>query len=130
MEWTVEIEREVAGSGLKVSAGRIGADLLICLEGGSAPHIGCVVQAVPRVSLTGDGSSSATASVLNLTGHKDEFLCRKLAEEVCSKTGQVTVCTGGFHLDGISGEQIQEVVQAVDEVAGKLVKKLLKRSGE
>lgn len=125
MEWTVEIEREVAGSRLKVSAGWIGKDVLICLEGGSAPHIGCVVQAVPRLSLTGDGSSSATASVLNLTGHKDEFLCRKLAEVVCRKMGTVTVCTGGFHLDGISGEQIQEVVRMVNEVAGKLEKELL-----
>lgn len=130
MEWTVEIEREAAGSSLKVSAGWIGKDILICLEGGSTPHIGCVVQAVPRLSLTGDGSNSATASILNLTGHKDEFLCRKLAEVVCSKTGQVIVCTGGFHLDGISGEQIQEVVQAVDEIAGGLVKEFLKRSRE
>lgn len=121
MEWTVELEREAAGSKLKVSAGKIGKDILICLEGGSAPHIGCVVQAVPRPSLTGDGSISATASVLNLTGHKDEFLCRKLAELICSKTGCVTVCTGGFHLDGITGEQIQDVVKVMDEVGENLV---------
>ena len=121
MEWTVEIEREAAGSKLKVSAGKIGTDILICIEGGSAPHIGCVVQAVPRPSLTGDGTISATASVLNLTGHKDEFLCRKLAELICSKTGCVTVCTGGFHLDGITGEQIQDVVKVMDEVGENLV---------
>ena len=120
MEWTVEIEREAAGSKLKVGAGKIGKDILICLEGGSAPHIGCVVQAVPRPSLTGDGSISATASVLNLTGHKDEFLCRKLAELICSKTGCVTVCTGGFHLDGITGEQIQDVMQVMEEIGKKL----------
>lgn len=121
MEWTVELEREAAGSKLKVSAGKIGKDILICLEGGSAPHIGCVVQAVPRPSLTGDGSISATASVLNLTGHKDEFLCRKLAELICSKTGCVTVCTGGFHLDGITGEQIQDVVKVMDEMGENLI---------
>ena len=124
MEWIVEIEREAAGSKLKVNAGKIGKDILICLEGGSAPHIGCVVQAVPRLSLTGDGSISATASVLNLTGHKDEFLCRKLAELVCGKTGYVTVCTGGFHLDRITGEQIQDVMQVVEEVGEKLVRRL------
>nr|WP_178632997.1 hypothetical protein [uncultured Mediterraneibacter sp.] len=124
MEWTVELEREAAGSKLKVSAGKIGKDILICLEGGSAPHIGCVVQAVPRPSLTGDGSISATASVLNLIGHKDEFLCRKLAELICSKTGCVTVCTGGFHLDGITGEQIQDVMKVMDEVGENLVERL------
>lgn len=119
MEWIVEMERETAGSRLKVSAGKIGKDILICLEGGDAPHIGCVVQAVPRPSLTGKGGS-ATASVLNLTGHKDEFLCRKLAESVCIKTGCVTVCTGGFHLDAMSGEQIQDVMRMVDEMAKQL----------
>lgn len=124
MEWTVELEREAAGSKLKVSAGKIEKDILICLEGGSAPHIGCVVQAVPRPSLTGDGSISATASVLNLIGHKDEFLCRKLAELICSKTGCVTVCTGGFHLDGITGEQIQDVMKVMDEVGENLVERL------
>lgn len=124
MEWTVTIEREVVNMNLKVSAGKIGKDILICLEGGNAPHIGCVVQAVPRPSLKEDGSMSATASVLNLTGHKDEFLCRKLAEKICSVTGCVTVCTGGFHLDGIKKEQIEDVIQAVDEVYVELSKNM------
>lgn len=125
MEWIVEIEKEVVASILKVSAGKIGSDIFICLEGGSAPHIGCVVQAVPRASLTGDGSNSTTSSVLNLTGHKDEFLCRKLAEMVCSRTGCVTVCTGGFHLDGIRDEQIQEVMRVVDDIGEELAKKIV-----
>lgn len=124
MEWTVTIEKEVVNTNLKVSAGKIGKDILICLEGGNVPHIGCVVQAVPRPSLKENGSMSTTASVLNLTGHKDEFLCRKLAEEICSATGCVIVCTGGFHLDGIKKEQIEDVIQAVDEVCVELSKKI------
>lgn len=124
MEWTVTIEKEVVNTNLKVSAGKIGKDILICLEGGNVPHIGCVVQAVPRPSLKEDGSMSATASVLNLTGHKDEFLCRKLAEKICSGTGCVTVCTGGFHLDEIKKEQIEDVIQVVDEVCVELSKKM------
>ena len=124
MEWIVTIEKEVVNTNLKVSAGKIGKDILICLEGGNVPHIGCVVQAVPRPSLKEDGSMSATASVLNLTGHKDEFLCRKLAEKICSATGCVTVCTGGFHLDEIKKEQIEDVIQTVDEVCIELSKKL------
>ena len=49
---------------LEVSAAFIGEDVLICLKGGERPHLGCVVQTEPRVSLTGDGSVSATSSVL------------------------------------------------------------------
>ena len=74
------VEREVRGYPLRVGVKRIGEDLLISVEGGQKPHIGCVIQSIPRPSLTGDGSYSATSSVLNLTGHKDEYLCRKLSE--------------------------------------------------
>ena len=110
MEWTVKKKREVAGSYLLVSAGKIGADILLCVE-----------QAVPRPSLRGDGSGSATSSVLNLTGHKDEYLCRKLAEHVCRSLGTVVVCTGGFHLDGISEKQIEEVMKTAEELAEEIV---------
>lgn len=126
MEWIVEKQRRVANSDIRISAGRIGNDILICLEGGTKPHIGCVVQAVPRPSLTGDGSGSATASVLNLTGHKDEYICRKLAEKICSKMGIVTVCTGGFHLDGIVKEQIKEVMEVAEQMSEEVLQELEK----
>lgn len=126
MEWIVEKQRRVANSDIRISAGRIGNDILICLEGGTKPHIGCVVQAVPRPSLTGDGSGSATASVLNLTGHKDEYICRKLAEKICSKMGIVIVCTGGFHLDGIVKEQIKEVMEVAEQMSEEVLQELEK----
>ena len=65
MEWIVKECVETAGCELEVSAAFIGEDVLICLKGGERPHLGCVVQTEPRVSLTGDGSVSATSSVLN-----------------------------------------------------------------
>ena len=126
MEWMIEKKRSVADSYVRISAGQIGNDILICLEGGSRPHIGCVVQAVPRLSLTGDGSGSATASVLNLTGHKDEYICRKLAEKICSNLGVVTVCTGGFHLDGMAKEQIKEVIEVTEQISEEILQELKK----
>lgn len=122
MEWIVKKKKAVADSYIEISAGRIGEDILLCVEGGNKPHIGSVVQAVPRLSLTGDGSQSTTASVLNLTGHKDEYICRKLAEKVCTDLGVVTVCTGGFHIDGMTKEQIRAVVQVTEEIAEEIVK--------
>ncbi len=128
MEWIIEEVQQVAGSALQVSAAKIGEDILLCVSGGTKPHIGCVVQAVPRMSLSGDGTQSATASVLNLTGHKDEFLCRKLAEIVCGRLGVTVVCTGGFHLDGMTAGQIRELLAVTEDVGEKLAEQLLKRS--
>ena len=87
--------------------------MLICLKGGEKPHLGCVVQTEPRVSLTGDDSVSATSSVLNFPGHKDEVICRWMAEKVSKELGKRVVCTGGFHKEGISEKEIREVQESV-----------------
>ena len=116
MEWDLRVKKELSFSWLEIQGGFLGEDYFLCVQGGDRPHIGCTVQAVPRPSLTGDGSKGATSSVLNLTGHKDEAICRMLAEEFCKRLGVVVVCTGGFHVDGITGEQITEVMTAAEEL--------------
>ena len=104
-------------SQIEIQATRVGCDIQLLLRGGSSPNIGCIVLATPRPSLTGDGSRRATASVINVTGHKDEALCRYLAEKVAAAADVVTVCTGGFHIDAMTPEQIQEVQAAVKHMA-------------
>lgn len=96
MEWIVRECVDAAGCPLEISAAFVGADVLVCLQGGDQPHIGCVVQTEPRESLTGNGSVSATSSVLNYPGHKDEVICRYVAEKVSGELNRRVVCTGGF----------------------------------
>lgn len=110
------IEKELSFAKLTVKISRIGEDYEITIQGGEKPHIGCVVLAVPRPSLEENGKRSSTSSVLNVTGHKDEVLCRYLAEQTAAKENAVTVCCGGFHMDHITKEQIKEVKQAVKEI--------------
>lgn len=98
---------------ITISAEFLGDDILIAVSGGDRPHIGTAVLAVPRPSLTGDESVSATSSVLNVTGHKDEVICRMLAEKAARKYGATVVCAGGFHVDDMDAGQIEEVVSAV-----------------
>lgn len=97
---------------LTIEIEHVGDDLLILIRGGDKPHIGSVVMAIPRPSLGGGGNFSCTSSVLNVTGHKDEAICRAVAESYCKKFRAVTVCTGGFHVDGLTAAQIREVVDA------------------
>ena len=113
MEWIVTECMVAAGCQLEVSAALIGEDVLLCLQGGERPHLGCVVQTEPRVSLTGDGSVSATSSVFNFPGHKDEVICRWMAEKGSKELGKRGGCTGGFHKDGISEKEIREVQGSV-----------------
>ena len=108
---------QLSFSQIEIQATRVGRDIQLLLQGSSSPHIGCMVLATPRPSLKGDGSRSATASVINVTGHKDEALCRYLAEKVAAAANVVVVCTGGFHIDGMTPKQIQEVQAAVKHMA-------------
>ncbi len=124
MEWLVRQCMEAAGCSLEVSAAFVGEDILVCLQGGERPHLGCVVQTEPRESLTGDGSVSATSSVLNYPGHKDEVVCRYVAEKISRELKRRVVCTGGFHKDGINVDEIREVQMAVEVVTEKLVGRL------
>lgn len=122
------VEREVRGYPLRVGVKRIGEDLLISVEGGQKPHIGCVIQSIPRPSLTGDGSYSATSSVLNLTGHKDEYLCRILSEQICAACQTTVVCTGGVHIDQITKEEICEIMRIIEDMGNVVIRYIKKRN--
>ncbi len=100
---------------LVIEYGKIGDDIYINVRGGDHEHIGCAVMAVPRPSLSGDGTTSCTSSVLNLMGHKDEEILRPLAESFCRKHNVTTVCVGGFHIDDITDVQIQELRDRVKD---------------
>lgn len=91
----------------------VGEDLSVLVYGGERAHIGCTVLSIPRPSLTGSKKTSCTSSVLNVTGHKDEIICRYLSEVIACKYNCTTVCSGGFHCDNLNSEQIQEIVDAV-----------------
>ena len=69
----------------------MGNDLCITISGGDRPHIGSIAIADPRKSLTGDGSTSATVSTYNFTGHKDYEVADVIALAVASKKNCRTV---------------------------------------
>ena len=81
----MKYSKTIAGITIEICEKAIGEDLVLTLSGGEKPHIGCVVQAVPRLSLSGDGTISVT-------------------------------CTGGVHMDHITGEQIEELLKNIDRM--------------
>lgn len=102
------------GLSLHISLVRSGADMAVTVSGGQKPHIGSVAVAVPRESLSGSGEISATASVINITAHKDDALSVPIAVRLASRFNCVVSVSVGVHLDGITGEQIRQVLGSVD----------------
>lgn len=123
MDNSWKIKKELTFTNIYAEISRLGEDYHILLSGGERSHIGCTVLAVPRPSLDGSGKMSSTASVLNVTGHKDEEVCRYLAEKVSAGKNAVVVCTGGVHMDEITKEQIAEIVETMRIIAVEIVGK-------
>ncbi len=98
----------------------MGADYTLAVYGGQKPHAGSVVMATARPSLTGEGIS-ATSSVLNGIGHKDEAVARLFAEKVAKTHNCTAVCVCGIHVDDMTPDQIDEVQDA----AGRLLDRVL-----
>lgn len=114
------IEKKLSFMTLRVIVTKVGKDYQLLVEGGEA-HIGCVVLAVPRPSLTGEDRISSTASVLNVTGHKDEEICRYLAERLAAEMNAVVACCGGIHVDHITEKQIRELREAVKTLPEEII---------
>ena len=117
------MEKEGEGTALSLEATILGRDINVVLSGG-IPHIGCTVISQPRLSLTGDDSASCTTSVINVTGHKDDVICRMVSERLCREFQCTVVCSGGFHIDAIMPEQISAVQRLAQDALEGLVERL------
>ena len=104
----------------------IGTDLLVVVSGGDAPHIGSVAVALPRVSLRDRGVMSATSSVYNIPGHKDQVLAQRVSEVLASRLNRTVVAVAGFHKDGISERGIKKVMENAERLAEKICASLKK----
>jgi hypothetical protein len=98
----------------------IGSDLLVVISGGDKPHIGSVAVAMPRPSLRNRPAMSATSSVYNVPGHKDQAIAQRASEVLSAKLNCTVVVTAGFHSDGISREGIKRVLENAEKLAEKI----------
>lgn len=99
----------------------MGKDYTVTVCGGELPHVGSVVFAQARPSLTGEGIS-ATSSVINGVGHKDEAVARRFAEAFAVRGNCTAVCACGIHVDHITADQLKLI--------GESCERLLKRCME
>ncbi len=103
---------------------RIGDDVLVFLWGGERPHIGAVAAAQARPSLSGDGTTSATASVLAYPGHKEDQVVKTVAEALSARLKANVVVTAGLHWDHLPAEGIPEVMERCREMTRLLLNAL------
>jgi hypothetical protein len=124
-----------AGGALSVASGnerlrveatalRVGADLVVAIWGGSAPHVGAVALALPRPSLRDPSVTSATSSVLTLLGHKDDTVAREAAERLAAARNCPVVVTAGLHVDGATEGDLATLLVNARACVGQLLQAL------
>ncbi len=96
----------------------------IYIGGGKKTHIGTTVISQPRSSLTGDGSTSCTTSVINVIGHKDDKIAIPVAEEICKHFKETTVVTAGIHIDKATLEVIDILKWHGTQIIPLIIEKL------
>ena len=101
-----------------------GKDISICISGGDEPHIGAVAVAVPRESLTGDGSNSASASVICITGHKEDEMVRRIALDLSSKWKCNVAVSAGVHINDANKDDIVKLNMIIKDLMIKLEHKI------
>lgn len=92
-----------------------GSDCAITIQGGTAPHIGAVVLAVPHRSINGDGTS-ATVSRLSVTAHRDDEFAAAVAKRIAARLNCVVACSCGIHIDNAAPTDLAHIMDLIDKV--------------
>ena len=96
----------------------IGDDLLVAFEGGDKHHIG-------SCSFRNFESSQLLNKWITKGTHKDYYVSEIIAEKLSSVFTNSLIIVGGIHVDNITQEQIDEVLENAHELAEKMKEHLV-----
>ena len=104
----------------------IGNDLIFIVSGGDLPHIGAISVGIPRPSLKNPDQLSSTISTYVFTGHKDDIIGNKIANEISKRTEKKVVVLAGIHFNHLSERDIKLVVKKSEVIYRELIELFLK----
>ena len=97
------------------------------LTGGGKPHVGGVVLALPRPSLSGKGWS-ADVYITPVPGHKDVDVARTVAETLARELQCPVVVTAGIHSDNLCPEELSQIICHCDTLTQTALASLISRN--
>lgn len=103
-----------------------GRDVAVTAAGGTGPHIGAAVLAVPRPSMADPSRMSSSSSVICVTGHKDDEIAKHAAQILASSLGCIVTVIAGIHIDNAAPEDIKMLEHNFKNMLEQL-KEILKR---
>jgi hypothetical protein len=97
-----------------LAAQPLGRDLAVTLSGGDREHIGAVAVC----------QGSQPGSVMTLPGHREDQLALEVASKLARHLDAVVSVSCGIHLDAITSEEIQAVLELAQDLTRSLLDQL------
>ncbi|MDN4618885.1 hypothetical protein QCD85_12300 [Paenibacillus sp. PsM32] len=89
-------------------------DIVILISGGDRPHIGTITAGTPNQPL----------QTIQFQQHQEFYFTEEIAIHLRKQwRGNFVIC-GGVHIDQISGEEINQVIEIVVEMGNELIEHL------
>lgn len=104
-QWNIAVGNDIHT--VKAVVTICGKDINICCGGGDTFHIGACTLAVPRPSLTNSDIISSSASVICVTGHKEDEIARQGVLRLAAKFNTRVSMTCGLHIDNATDKDIE-----------------------
>lgn len=103
---------------LHLIAQKLGSDYAVNILGHGA-HIGAV-----GVGCYDPNNDRTSSSVITLLGHKEDEIAKKEAERISKFTKHTVVLTVGIHLDNITKEEINTILENANKVVNLFLDKI------
>lgn len=108
------IKRDALGRTIEARLTWQGKDLLVTVTGGDAAHIG-------SVSLCRMCSGAPRIEKILLPAHRDDVIGDKFAQALAQRLNTTVCVVSGIHFDGVSKQDIAEIVRASDEMLVRIL---------
>lgn len=110
----ITINNKTGRIDINLTAFSMGNDLCVLLTGGDVPHLGALTAA----------SKEFTPQTIVFEGHKEQFVT-EMASEILRNNyeGNFVICCG-IHVDGITKQEISDVVDLCRDMIIELCERL------
>ena len=113
VEWPMDENEITKGHGrtrINLSAQSLGGDFVLSIYNENA-HIGAVA-----LGEYDHKENRTSTSVITRLGHKDDVIAQKAAYSISKHTERPSCVIAGIHLDNITEEEIQKLVEDADSL--------------
>lgn len=114
-----ELTRGEGRTKVNLSAHYLGNDLVVFIYNNNA-HIGAVA-----VGEYDHDERRASTSIITRLGHKDDAIAQRAAYSISKSTKRPVCVVAGVHLDNITGEEIDELLENASFMVDELIKSFI-----